>query len=156
MTVWVQPNLCLLLHCNFLPRTRSHTLNFNLNLGFSNSMAAAAAATTASSSSSSRMSCFQCQDSGSNPDHFRNGWRLRSGEHAQLCPRCAWVHTHYVFFFVLVILMKRFGSYSLMFERISLISRGGIYLIKFGCALVLFNSAAFAPIEFLVGIVFLV
>lgn len=52
--------------------------------------------------------------------------------------------------------MKRFGSYSLMFERISLISRGGIYLIKFGCALVLFNSAAFAPIEFLVGIVFLV
>ncbi|KAH6775687.1 hypothetical protein C2S52_013248 [Perilla frutescens var. hirtella] len=43
----------------------------------------------ASSSSSSRMSCFQCQDFTSNPDHFRNGWRLRSGEFAQLCPRCA-------------------------------------------------------------------
>ncbi|XP_042062464.1 B3 domain-containing protein Os07g0563300-like [Salvia splendens] len=43
----------------------------------------------ASSSSSSRMSCFQCQDSTSNPANFRNGWRLRSGEFAQLCPRCA-------------------------------------------------------------------
>ncbi|PIN17990.1 hypothetical protein CDL12_09346 [Handroanthus impetiginosus] len=38
--------------------------------------------------SSSRMSCFQCQDSSSKPDHFRNGWRLHSGEYAQLCPRC--------------------------------------------------------------------
>ncbi|KAL0301137.1 UNVERIFIED_CONTAM: B3 domain-containing transcription repressor VAL1 [Sesamum radiatum] len=39
--------------------------------------------------SSSRLSCFHCQDASSNPDHFRNGWRLRSGEYAQLCPRCA-------------------------------------------------------------------
>ncbi|PIN23858.1 hypothetical protein CDL12_03417 [Handroanthus impetiginosus] len=29
--------------------------------------------------SSSRMSCFQCQDSSSKPDRFRNGWRLHSG-----------------------------------------------------------------------------
>ncbi|KAL0320707.1 UNVERIFIED_CONTAM: B3 domain-containing protein [Sesamum radiatum] len=42
--------------------------------------------------SSSRLSCFHCQDSTSNPDHFRNGWRLRSGEYAQLCPRCASVY----------------------------------------------------------------
>ncbi|KAG6383823.1 hypothetical protein SASPL_156408 [Salvia splendens] len=47
----------------------------------------------ASSSSSSRMSCFQCQDSTSNPANFRNGWRLRSGEFAQLCPRCAFCET---------------------------------------------------------------
>ncbi|CAA0813883.1 B3 domain-containing transcription repressor VAL2 [Striga hermonthica] len=39
--------------------------------------------------SSSRMSCFQCHDSSSAPDAFRNGWRLRSGHHAHLCPRCA-------------------------------------------------------------------
>ncbi|KAK4420684.1 B3 domain-containing transcription factor VAL3 [Sesamum alatum] len=42
--------------------------------------------------SSSSLSCFQCQDSSSNPDHFRNGWRLRSGDYAQLCPRCASVY----------------------------------------------------------------
>ncbi|XP_057797259.1 B3 domain-containing transcription repressor VAL1-like isoform X3 [Salvia miltiorrhiza] len=48
-----------------------------------------AAAAAASSSSSSRMSCFQCQDSSFNHANFRNGWRLRSGEFAQLCPRCA-------------------------------------------------------------------
>ncbi|KAL6543228.1 hypothetical protein OROHE_010748 [Orobanche hederae] len=42
--------------------------------------------------SSSRISCFQCQDSSSAPDHFRNGWRLRSGDHAQLCPLCASVY----------------------------------------------------------------
>ncbi|KAK6132838.1 hypothetical protein DH2020_033437 [Rehmannia glutinosa] len=42
--------------------------------------------------SSSRMSCFQCHHSSSSFDHFRNGWRLRSGEHAQLCPRCASVY----------------------------------------------------------------
>ncbi|KAL0328512.1 UNVERIFIED_CONTAM: B3 domain-containing protein [Sesamum calycinum] len=42
--------------------------------------------------SSSRLSCFHCQDASSNPDHFRNGWRLRSGEYAQLCPRCASVY----------------------------------------------------------------
>ncbi|XP_073026605.1 B3 domain-containing transcription factor VAL3-like [Primulina eburnea] len=34
------------------------------------------------------MSCFQCQQSSSNPDHFRNGWRLRSGASARLCLRC--------------------------------------------------------------------
>ncbi|EYU33557.1 hypothetical protein ABFS82_08G182300 [Erythranthe guttata] len=41
--------------------------------------------------SSSRMpSCFHCHSSSSStPDHFRNGWRLRSGHHAQLCPPCA-------------------------------------------------------------------
>ncbi|GFP78573.1 b3 domain-containing transcription repressor val2 [Phtheirospermum japonicum] len=42
--------------------------------------------------SSSRISCFQCQDSSSALDHFKNGWRLRSGDHAQLCPRCASVY----------------------------------------------------------------
>ncbi|XP_011098358.1 B3 domain-containing protein Os07g0563300-like isoform X1 [Sesamum indicum] len=42
--------------------------------------------------SSSRLSCFHCQDSSSSPGHFRNGWRLRSGEYAQLCPRCACVY----------------------------------------------------------------
>ncbi|KAK4387037.1 B3 domain-containing protein [Sesamum angolense] len=41
--------------------------------------------------SSSRLSCFHCQDASSNPDHFRNGWRLRGGEYAQLCPRCAFL-----------------------------------------------------------------
>ncbi|XP_075487842.1 uncharacterized protein LOC142527025 isoform X2 [Primulina tabacum] len=34
------------------------------------------------------MSCLQCQQSSSNPDHFRNGWRLRSGASARLCLRC--------------------------------------------------------------------
>ncbi|XP_073128770.1 B3 domain-containing transcription factor VAL3-like isoform X2 [Henckelia pumila] len=34
------------------------------------------------------MTCFQCQHSSSNPDHFSNGWRLRSGAHARLCQRC--------------------------------------------------------------------
>ncbi|PIN06450.1 hypothetical protein CDL12_20998 [Handroanthus impetiginosus] len=42
--------------------------------------------------SSSRMSCFQCQDSSSKPDHFRNGWRLHSGQYTQLCPRWASVY----------------------------------------------------------------
>ncbi|KAL3636845.1 hypothetical protein CASFOL_019144 [Castilleja foliolosa] len=42
--------------------------------------------------SSSRISCFQCQDSSSALDHFKNGWRLRSGDHAQLCPRCSSVY----------------------------------------------------------------
>ncbi|KAK3010946.1 hypothetical protein RJ639_011842, partial [Escallonia herrerae] len=37
--------------------------------------------------SSSRQSCFQCEDASS--AEFRNGWRLRSGEFAQLCQRCA-------------------------------------------------------------------
>lgn len=40
--------------------------------------------------SSSNRSCFQCEDSGS--DNFRSGWRLRSGEFAQLCHRCASVY----------------------------------------------------------------
>ncbi|XP_042058978.1 B3 domain-containing protein Os07g0563300-like [Salvia splendens] len=44
---------------------------------------------SAASSSSSRMSCFQCQDSTFNPANSRNGWRLRSGDFAPLCPRCA-------------------------------------------------------------------
>ncbi|XP_058211005.1 B3 domain-containing protein Os07g0563300-like isoform X1 [Rhododendron vialii] len=38
-------------------------------------------------SSSSTKACFQCRDS--NSTHFRNGWRLRSGQFAQLCNRCA-------------------------------------------------------------------
>ncbi|KAL3508615.1 hypothetical protein ACH5RR_028016 [Cinchona calisaya] len=42
-----------------------------------------------STSTSSKSSCFQCEETSSNFDHFRNGWRLRSGEFAQLCPRCA-------------------------------------------------------------------
>lgn len=86
---------------NSVARTLAHSLS--LSLGFSISMA-----------SSSRMSCFQCQDSSSSPDHFRNGWRLRSGEHAQLCPRCAWVnHQHTltktsltVFFFFFLFLAR--------------------------------------------------
>ncbi|KAL3821522.1 hypothetical protein ACJIZ3_007427 [Penstemon smallii] len=44
------------------------------------------------SSSSSTTSCFQCRHFSSNPDHFRNGWRFRSGNYAQLCPRCASVY----------------------------------------------------------------
>ncbi|KAM7498758.1 hypothetical protein LguiA_023172 [Lonicera macranthoides] len=40
--------------------------------------------------SSSRRSCFQCEDSSS--EDFRNGWRLRSGDFAQLCHRCASVY----------------------------------------------------------------
>ncbi|MFS7940592.1 putative transcription factor B3-Domain family [Helianthus anomalus] len=44
----------------------------------------------ASSSSSSKSSCFQCHDSTVNS--FRNGWRLRNGERAHLCYRCACVY----------------------------------------------------------------
>ena len=82
-----------IIDCNLIlqPPNSNLNLNLNLNLGFSNSMASAA-----SSSSSSRMSCFQCQDSTFSPANFRNGWRLRSGEFAPLCPRCASVHTHFV------------------------------------------------------------
>ncbi|XP_071696198.1 B3 domain-containing transcription factor VAL3-like [Rutidosis leptorrhynchoides] len=43
-----------------------------------------------SSSLSSKSSCFQCHDSTSNC--FKNGWRLRSGERAHLCYRCACVY----------------------------------------------------------------
>ncbi|XP_031115878.1 B3 domain-containing transcription factor VAL3-like isoform X2 [Ipomoea triloba] len=43
--------------------------------------------------SSSRKTCLQCQasssSSSSSSDGFRNGWRIRSGEFAQLCRRCA-------------------------------------------------------------------
>ncbi|KAK1407071.1 hypothetical protein QVD17_38682 [Tagetes erecta] len=42
------------------------------------------------SSSSSQSSCLQCRDSTFNC--FRNGWRLRSGERANLCYRCACVY----------------------------------------------------------------
>ncbi|KAL8215776.1 hypothetical protein R6Q57_022613 [Mikania cordata] len=42
------------------------------------------------SSSSSESSCFQCHDSTSSC--FRNGWRLRNGERANLCYRCACVY----------------------------------------------------------------
>ncbi|CDP05856.1 unnamed protein product [Coffea canephora] len=45
-----------------------------------------------STSSSSKISCFQCEETSSSFDHFRNGWRLRSGEFAQLCPRCASIY----------------------------------------------------------------
>lgn len=41
-------------------------------------------------SSSSKPYCFQCQDSTS--ICFRDGWRLRNGECAQLCNRCAFVY----------------------------------------------------------------
>ncbi|XP_059661561.1 B3 domain-containing protein Os07g0563300-like isoform X2 [Cornus florida] len=37
-------------------------------------------------SSSSRKACFQCENS--NSVRFKNGWRLRSGQFAQLCDRC--------------------------------------------------------------------
>lgn len=43
-------------------------------------------------SSSSSISCFQCGESSSNFDHFKNGWRLRSGQFAQLCPHCAYAY----------------------------------------------------------------
>ncbi|KAK1435679.1 hypothetical protein QVD17_01445 [Tagetes erecta] len=42
------------------------------------------------SSSSSKSSCFQCHDSTSTC--FRNGWKLRNGERASLCYRCACVY----------------------------------------------------------------
>ncbi|KAL4580257.1 hypothetical protein LXL04_016443 [Taraxacum kok-saghyz] len=38
------------------------------------------------SSSPSNKSCVHCNDSSS--DCFNNGWKLHSGEHAQLCDRC--------------------------------------------------------------------
>ncbi|CAI9088592.1 OLC1v1022968C1 [Oldenlandia corymbosa var. corymbosa] len=40
----------------------------------------------------SRISCLQCRNFSSSSDHFRNGWRLRSGDFAQLCPRCASIY----------------------------------------------------------------
>ncbi|XP_076905504.1 B3 domain-containing transcription repressor VAL2-like [Bidens hawaiensis] len=40
--------------------------------------------------SNSSSCCFQCHDSTSNC--FRNGWRLRNGERAHLCYRCACVY----------------------------------------------------------------
>ncbi|GKA04691.1 B3 domain-containing protein-like protein isoform X1 [Tanacetum coccineum] len=41
-------------------------------------------------SSSSTSSCFQCHDSSSKC--FKNGWKLRNGEHAHLCFKCACVY----------------------------------------------------------------
>ncbi|XP_021975406.1 uncharacterized protein LOC110870534 [Helianthus annuus] len=45
---------------------------------------------SSSSSSSSKSRCLQCHDS--TTTCFRNGWRLRNGERANLCYRCACIY----------------------------------------------------------------